>query len=173
MSHRLYTIGHGTRSIDEFVALLREHGIAAVADVRSYPSSRANPQFNQDALAASLQDAGIAYEHRRALGGRRRGLGAASPNTAWTHPAFRGYADYIMEDGFATALDDLLAAAAQRPTAILCSETLWWRCHRRMIADAAVARGFDVAHIMKPGAVAHHEVTPFATIVDRRVRYDR
>jgi uncharacterized protein (DUF488 family) len=168
----LFTIGHGTRSIDDFVSLLREHRIVTVADVRSYPSSRANPQFNRDALAASLEEVGVRYDHRRELGGRRHGLGSASPNTAWTHPAFRGYADYMLQDVFWNALDDLLAEAAVQVTTVMCSETLWWRCHRRMIADAAIARGVAVMHVMKPGSVAQHELTPFAKIVERRVRYD-
>jgi uncharacterized protein (DUF488 family) len=167
----LYTIGHGTRSTPEFLAMLGEHQIGLLVDVRAFPSSRANPQFNKDALESALAGAGIAYEHWPELGGRRRGLGDASPNTAWQHPAFRAYADHMMSDEFWAALDSLLAKAAERPTAILCSETLWWRCHRRLIADAALARGAHVLHLMKAGDAKPHALSPPAHIVRDRVTY--
>ncbi|HEY6358245.1 MAG TPA: DUF488 domain-containing protein, partial [Vicinamibacterales bacterium] len=167
----LYTIGHGTRSTEDFLAMLRERGIALLIDVRAFPSSRANPQFNKDALAATLAAAGIAYEHWPQLGGRRRGLGDASPNTAWQHPAFRAYADYMMTGEFRTALDSLMARTAERPTAVMCSETLWWRCHRRLIADAAVARGADVLHLMKSGDAKPHALSPHARIAGNSVTY--
>ncbi len=142
-----------------------------LVDVRTYPRSRTNPQFNIDTLPQTLADAHIAYEHWELLGGRRRGLGAESPNMGWKHPAFRGYADYMMEDVFWIALDALLVRARDAVTAIMCSETLWWRCHRRMIADAAVARGAHVVHIMKPGVTAEHVLSPPARIVGDRVSY--
>jgi uncharacterized protein (DUF488 family) len=167
----LYTIGHGTRSTEVFLTMLREHQIALLVDVRAFPSSRANPQFNKDALEAELAGASIACEHWPELGGRRRGLGDASPNTAWQHPAFRAYADHMMSDEFWTFLDGLLAKAAERPTAIMCSETLWWRCHRRLIADAAVARGAQVVHLMKAGDAKPHALSPPAHIVGDRVTY--
>lgn len=168
----LYTIGHGTKTFDEFVALLRAHGVRHVVDVRSFPGSRAHPHFGREHLEKALPACAIAYTHMRELGGRRRGLGAASPNVAWQHEAFRGYADYMMEPSFWNALDQLLVIAAQQPTVIMCSETLWWRCHRRMIADAATGRGVDVRHIMNAKEAAPHRMTSFARITDARVVYD-
>jgi len=167
----LYTIGHGTQPLDELVELLRCHGVERVVDVRSFPRSRKNPQFNNERLASDLPAAGIAYEHAPDLGGRRRAL-RLSPNAAWEHPAFRGYADYMLEPAFWNALDVLLTSSQTTPTAVMCSETLWWRCHRRMIADAATARGAQVVHIMKAGEAAAHRLTPFARISGDRLTYD-
>ena len=167
----LYTIGHGTRSIEEFIRMLQERNIELLVDVRAFPASRANPQFNTEALSKALAVAGITYQHEPALGGRRRGLGDASPNQAWRHPSFRAYADYMMTDEFWDALDGLLAEAKLRPTAIMCSETLWWRCHRRMIADAAVAHGARVIHLMKPGQQSDHVLAQIAHVEGERVSY--
>jgi uncharacterized protein (DUF488 family) len=167
----LYTVGHGTRSADEFLSMLQERRIELLVDVRAFPASRANPQFNEDALAVALARAGIAYEHCPVLGGRRRGLGDASPNHAWQHPAFRAYADHMMTDEFWAVLDSLVIKARERPTAIMCSETLWWRCHRRLIADAAVARGAHVLHLMKLGDAKPHALSPPARISGDRVTY--
>jgi uncharacterized protein (DUF488 family) len=167
----LYTIGHGTRPISEFVSLLQQADIALLIDVRAFPGSRTNPQFAQAPLRESLANAGIAYEHWPALGGRRKGLGAASPNAAWKNAAFRAYADYMMEESFWLAIDELLKRASEQPTAVLCSETLWWRCHRRLIADAAVARGARVLHLITAGKPSEHVLSPVARIVDRRVIY--
>lgn len=167
----LYTIGHGTRSIDDFLALLRDEGIKLVIDVRAFPASRTNPQYNKPTLMTTLEAAQVTYEHWATLGGRRRGLGDASPNTAWQHPAFRAYADYMLEDEFWRALDALLDRAAAQPTVIMCSETLWWRCHRRMIADAAVARGAHVVHILTAGKTAEHVLSPPARLERGRVVY--
>lgn len=167
----LYTIGHGTRSIEEFVATIRGASVARVVDVRAFPRSRTNPQFNEDALAQSLAAAGIEYVHRPTLGGRRRGLGPASPNVGWQQPAFRAYADHMLSDNFWSALDEVLSQAHDRPTAIMCSETLWWRCHRRLIADAATARGATVRHLMKPGTASAHSLSPPARVVGQRVVY--
>ena len=168
----LYTIGHGTRTAQELIEALRSFGVRLVADVRAYPRSRANPQFNEETLRQTLSSADIAYEHWPALGGRRRGRGEASPNTSWRHPAFRGYADYMMGDAFWCALDALLERSKASTTAVMCSETLWWRCHRRMIADAAIARGVDVRHIMRPGEAVAHQLPAWASIVGDRVAYD-
>jgi len=167
----LYTIGHGTRSPEEFLDMLRERHFELLVDVRAFPASRANPQFNKEELTESLASAGIEYQHEPALGGRRRGLGDASPNQAWRHPAFRAYADYMMTGEFRNALDSLLAQARLRQTAIMCSETLWWRCHRRLIADAAVARGAHVVHLLKPHSAAEHVLAPPAHVEDGRVTY--
>lgn len=168
----LYTIGHGTRPIDELVALLHEHAIALLVDVRAFPGSRTNPQFVRAHLERRLREAGIAYAWRPELGGRRRGLGARSPNTAWRNAGFRAYADYMLADAFWDALDELLDDARRRRTAVMCSETLWWRCHRRLIADAATARGVSVCHLVKPGTPADpHRVLSPARIVGDRVGY--
>jgi uncharacterized protein (DUF488 family) len=167
----LHTIGHGTRSIEEFVATLHGASIARVVDVRAFPRSRTNPQFDKDVLAQSLAAAGIEYVHRPTLGGRRRGLGNVSPNVGWQQPAFRAYADHMLTDVFWSSVDELLAEAEDRPTAIMCSETLWWRCHRRLIADAATARGATVTHLMKPGTASAHTLSPPARVVGRRVVY--
>ena len=167
----LYTIGHGTRSIEEFLAVLRNAGIALLADVRAYPGSRTNPQFGAQSLQASLRAAGIVYQHMPALGGRRRGLGPASPNLAWKHPAFRAYADYMLGTSFWQALDELLSGAGEIPSTVMCSETLWWRCHRRLIADAALARGARVVHLLGTGQEAEHRLTPFARLDRGKVLY--
>ena len=163
--HPIYTIGHSTRTADEFVALLREHGVQLLVDVRRFPGSRRHPQFGRDALAATLADAGIAYGHEEALGGRRAGDPAAgpSPNTAWRHAAFRAYADYMATPPFRAALERLIADGAARPTVIMCAEAVPWRCHRRLITDALLARGVPVTDIMGPGqaraaALSEHAV---------------
>lgn len=130
-----------------------------------------NPQFNSEELAQTLAASNIRYEHWPSLGGRRRGLGASSPNKGWEHPAFRAYADYMMEEAFWGALDALLERAAATPTVIMCSETLWWRCHRRMIADAAMARGVQVVHILRPGNIKAHVLSAPAHIRGDRVSY--
>ncbi|MBV8222953.1 MAG: DUF488 domain-containing protein [Candidatus Eremiobacteraeota bacterium] len=168
---RLWTIGHGTRSSQEFLDALRGQGIPQLIDVRAHPGSRANPQFGKAALESALGAGGVAYDHWPALGGRRRGLGDASPNVAWQHPSFRAFADYMMTDEFWKAVDELLLLARERPTVIMCSETLWWRCHRRLIADAASARSAEVLHIMKPGIIAPHVLSPPARVVGDRVVY--
>jgi uncharacterized protein (DUF488 family) len=167
----LYTIGHGRRSEEDFLAAAAPWRIQIVADVRSFPRSRTNPQFNADVIERWLSAASIGYQHWKSLGGRRRGLGTASPNLGWDNPAFRGYADYMMDDVFWSSLDALLAQARDRVTAVMCSETLWWRCHRRMIADAASARGVPVLHIMKPDVVTEHRLSPSALIAGDRVTY--
>ena len=167
----LYTIGHGTRTAQELIEALQSFDVRLVADVRAYPRSRTNPQFNEDVLRQTVAQAGLAYEHWRSLGGRRRGQGDASPNDAWRHPAFRAYADYMLEEAFLSALDMLLTHAAHTLTAVMCSETLWWRCHRRLIADAAIARGAQVLHIMRPGVAVPHQLPPFAHLVGDKVSY--
>lgn len=166
----LFTIGHGARSFSDFVAALRSVSVALIADVRAFPRSRANPQFNQESLAGTLPEEGIAYQHWSELGGRRRGLDA-SPNHAWQNAGFRAYADYMMQPPFWDALDRLLRQARTVASAIMCSETLWWRCHRRLIADAAVARGADVRHIIRAGVVRAHILSPSTRITDDHVSY--
>ena len=151
----VFTIGHSTRMIPEFVELLREAGVNMVVDVRTVPRSRTNPQFNRDALPGSLEDFQIAYEHVAELGGlrgRQRNT-APSPNGFWDNQSFRNYADYALTDAFRTGLARLRHVAAERPTAIMCAEAVWWRCHRRIIADYLMAAGGTVFHILSPGKV--------------------
>jgi uncharacterized protein (DUF488 family) len=169
-SPTIYTIGHSTRSLDDFIALLKAHGVAQLADVRSVPRSRRHPHFAADALTASLPAVGIAYRHFPGLGGLRKPR-RDSRNTAWRHEGFRGYADYMQTPEFERALDDLVALAAALPAAIMCAEAVWWRCHRQLTADALVARGIDVRHITSAGAAAQHALTEFARVTDGKVTY--
>src|SRR5262249_11956588 len=167
---RIWTIGHSTRSIDDFLALLTANGIRALADVRRYPGSRRLPHFGQEPLAHSLEGAGLRYEHFAELGGRRRPRGD-SPNTAWRDEAFRGYADYMMTDEFRAGIARLLDLARSMPAAIMCAEALWWQCHRGLIADDLKAAGHDVIHIMGPNKTEPHPFTSAARIVDGRLSY--
>ena len=176
MSLVIYTIGHSTRPLEEFVALLNAHGIRQLVDIRSIPRSRRHPHFSSEALSASLRDAGIVYRHSPALGGRRKPR-RDSRNTAWRVEGFRGYADYMETEAFRTAIDDLVAFARRAPTAIMCAEAVWWRCHRQLVADALVARGITVRHIAttstaSPGAGApEHTLTDFAQVTEGLVTY--
>jgi uncharacterized protein (DUF488 family) len=170
----VFTIGHSTRSTDEFIGLLQQAAIERVVDVRAIPHSRTNPQFNIDVLRASLAAAGIDYLHLAALGGRRhRAKGAPpSPNPLWRHVSFRNYADYAMSDAFRSGLDELESRALAQRCAIMCSEAVWWRCHRRIISDYLLADGIAVAHIMGPGKIDPATLTPGATpLGDRRIAY--
>jgi uncharacterized protein (DUF488 family) len=167
---RVWTIGHSTRSLDEFVQLLRENNIEALADVRSLPGSRKFPHFNAEALTESLPAAGIEYIPFKLLGGRRK-VRKDSPHTVWRHPAFRGYADYMDTDEFKRGIDDLLDLARVKRTAIMCSEAVWWRCHRSMISDYLKSIGVTVIHIMGPGKTEEHPYTSAATIDDGKLVY--
>ena len=168
----IFTIGHSTHPIERFLELLGQHRIAILADVRSFPSSRKWPQFNQDALAVSLERAGVAYRWMKRLGGRRHSKSADSPHHAWKHPAFRSYADYSDGAEFAAGLAELIELAAGARTAYMCSEGLWWRCHRRIISDNLLARGWRVEHIMPTGKLSAHVLAAFARVADGRVIYD-
>jgi uncharacterized protein (DUF488 family) len=170
----VFTIGHSTRPIEEFIRLLQEAEITRVVDVRSIPRSRTNPQFNSDALRDSLAAAGISYQQLAALGGRRhRPRGAPpSPNQLWRHPAFRNYADYALTDAFRDGLDQLKLLAETERCAIMCSEAVWWRCHRRIISDYLLADAVAVTHIMGPGKFDPAALTPGATrLADGRLTY--
>ena len=167
---RVYTIGHSTRDWDDFVALLKQHAIARLVDVRTLPGSRRYPQFDQEAMIPALARDGIAYEHAPALGGRRKARPGAA-KTGWRNASFAGYADHMTTLEFRTGIDALLAAAAVEPTTVMCSEAVHWRCHRALIADALLGRGVDVQHIMDNG-LRPHSLTPFARIVEGEVRYD-
>ncbi|CAN5863516.1 DUF488 domain-containing protein [soil metagenome] len=174
MTRTIFTIGHSTRTIADFVALLRQVDVDLLVDVRSIPGSRAMPQFNIDTLPDSLAAAGIGYQHLRALGGRRhRGKGAPpSTNTFWRVLAFRNYADYAEADAFRAGLDELLALARTHRCAIMCAEAVWWRCHRRIIADYLLARDVPVEHIMGLGQMTTATLTPGAHVLpDGTLRY--
>ncbi len=164
------TIGHSTRRIEEFLALLTAHSIELLADVRTIPKSRYNPQFNSDALADSLQGAGIAYRHMPELGGLRRPR-KDSANTGWRNLSFRGYADYMETAEFRKGLHKLIYEAAQRRTAIMCAEAVPWRCHRSLIADALLARGLEVFEISSVTRVQPHKMTEFAIVEGSSVHY--
>ena len=147
----LFTIGHSTRSAEEFVALLKAHGVETVVDVRSFPGSRRNPQFGKDSLRQTLAAAGIGYIHMVSLGGRRTLPAGVEPDSRWRNPGFAAYAHYATTEPFRTALRELEALAGGESVAIMCAEALWWRCHRQIIAEELVKDGFAVTHIMSPG----------------------
>ena len=167
---RIFTIGHSTRALDEFIGLLKREGVTHLADVRAFPFSRRHPHFNGEQLAPALAAEGISYTHFPSLGGRRRAK-KDSHNTAWRNSGFRGYADYMETPAFASALDSLMEAGRKQPTAIMCAEAVPWRCHRSLISDALTARGVEVLHIMDTGHKPH-TLTSFARVVDGEVRYD-
>ena len=164
------TIGHSTRAEDELLALLKQHGAELLADVRAFPRSRRHPQFNIEALPASLAAAGLAYRHFPALGGRRNPR-PDSANAAWRERGFRGYADYMETSEFKAALAELQALAAQQSVVLMCAEAQPWRCHRSLIADALVAGGIPVEHIMGPERRRPHRLPPFARVEDGRLSY--
>ena len=155
MAHAFYTIGHGRRPIGEFVDLLREVDVTLLADVRTMPRSRANPQFNEDALPQALQPFGIAYAHMTDLGGLRGRQKSVAPeiNGFWENESFHNFADYAMSERFRSALAHLRERGRKQRCAIMCAETVWWRCHRRIIADYLLARGWKVLHLMGEGRI--------------------
>ena len=167
----LFTIGHGTRTSGELIALLRAAGIRRLVDVRTAPGSRRHPQLGKAALERAFEAAGIEYTWRRDLGGWRK-PSPDSPHVALRSPAFRGYADHMDSREFADALDWLVGTSAHTPTAIMCAESLWWRCHRRMLADALVVRGCEVLHIMEGGRPIPHRIHPAARVTGARLVYD-
>ncbi|HLI50586.1 MAG TPA: DUF488 domain-containing protein [Thermomicrobiaceae bacterium] len=166
----IYTIGHSTHPIEEFLELLRQHGITLLADVRTVPRSRKNPQFNRETLPASLGDQGIEYRHLAALGGLRK-TSKDSPNLGWRNASFRGYADYMQTQEFVEGLLALIDLANEQTVAIMCAESLPWRCHRWLVADALVVRGIDVEHIMSNGQLRKHALTSFAVVDGLTVTY--
>jgi len=170
MSHPIWTIGHSTRPLEDFLGLLAESEIEAVADVRRYPGSRRWPHFAREPLGRAVEHRGLAYLWLPELGGRRATT-ADSPNTAWRNAAFRGYADYLATEAFAEGLDRLVNLALGLRTAIMCAESLWWRCHRGLIADVLRWFHFDVIHILGPGSTAPHPYTAAARIVGGRLSY--
>lgn len=167
---RLYTVGHSNRSLDEFLDVLREHGVRQVADVRVWPRSRRHPHFCDDSLSGSLDRAGIRWRHFEALGGMRKPE-KNSPNQGWESEAFRGYADYMATHHFGKALRELMDWAGKAPTAVMCAEARPSQCHRRLIADVLTLRDLEVVHIGAGGEDGPHEVTPFADVRDGELVY--
>jgi len=159
----VWTIGHSTRTTEELLDALLAHGVEAVADVRRHPGSRRLPQFDTDALARALPSAGLAYAWLPSLGGRRRPL-PDSPNVGWRHASFRGYADHTATEEFAEGLHELLMLAGGLRTAVMCAEVLWWRCHRRLIADVLVALGVRVVHVRDRAHAEEHRLRPPAVV---------
>jgi uncharacterized protein (DUF488 family) len=166
----IWTIGHSTRTIDDFLELLGANKIEAVADVRSYPGSRRYPQFNVEALSESLMKSGIDYVPLKKLGGRRP-TRADSPNTVWRNKAFRGYADFMETAEFKGGIDELLELARRKRTAVMCAEAVWWRCHRSMISDYLKASGVTVEHIMDGRTNVIHPFTGPARILNGELTY--
>jgi uncharacterized protein (DUF488 family) len=168
---RIWTIGHSTREIDEFISLLKENGVKLLTDVRAWPGSKRYPQFNKDALAESLTAHGIRYEHFPELGGKRKSK-PDSRNTAWRNASFRGYADYMETEQFQKGIERLLDLAAEAgPAAIVCAEAVWWRCHRSLIADYLKARGVEVLHVLGANKLEPHPYTSAARIVNGELSY--
>jgi uncharacterized protein (DUF488 family) len=164
------TVGHSTRPIDEFLALLVAHGVTQLVDVRTVPRSRHNPQFNGDALAASLEGAGIGYVHAPGLGGFRRAA-PDSPNAGWRNLSFRGYADYMLTPEFNESLVGVLELLATDRVALMCAEAVQWRCHRSLIADALFVRGHVACEISSATRLQPHKLTPFARVEGDTVTY--
>jgi uncharacterized protein (DUF488 family) len=167
---RIHTVGHSTHELARLLELLRVYGVGGLADVRAHPGSRRMPRFKRDALARELGGEGIVYRHLPELGGRRRPVPGGA-NQGWRIESFRGYADHMGSAEFELGLDRLQEMARGRPTAIMCAEGLWWRCHRRLVADALVVRGWEVVHIAPDGGEAAHELTPFAVPDGTRITY--
>ena len=168
---RIWTIGHSTRTIDKFISSLKGHGIKTLADVRLLAGSKRYPQFNKETLADSLGKVGICYEHFPELGGRRKPR-KNSPNTAWRNESFRGYADYMETKEFDKGVKRLLDLAADAgPTAIMCAEAVWWRCHRSLISDYLKARGIEVMHILDANKSEAHPYTSAARVANGKLSY--
>ena len=168
---QMWTIGHSTRKIDQFTSLLEENGIKLVVDVRGLPGSKRYPQFNKEALAESLREHGIRYEHLPELGGRRKPR-PDSHNTAWRNASFRGYADYMETEEFCDGVERLVDLTSKvAPAAIMCAEAVWWRCHRALISDYLKAQGIEVTHIVDANKTEPHPYTSAARIVNRKLSY--
>ena len=166
----VFTIGHSTRPIDEFIDLLTAHGVQRLIDVRTIPQSRHNPQFGREQLSSSLRGAGIHYVHMPGLGGLRRPR-KDSTNTGWRNASFRGYADYMQTREFEESLEQCIALAREEQVALMCAEAVPWRCHRSLIADALVARGIDVREITRTTEARPHALTSWARVEGTKVTY--
>jgi uncharacterized protein (DUF488 family) len=168
----IFTIGHSTHPIETFIGMLHAHEIRLLADVRTIPKSRHNPQFNTDALTASLKAAGVDYRHLTGLGGLRHAK-KDSLNQGWENASFRGFADYMRTAEFENSLNELIGLAGKQRTAIMCAEALPWRCHRSLISDALFARGIPVTHIMSRTSVKSHAMTPWAVVEGTTITYPK
>jgi uncharacterized protein (DUF488 family) len=171
MHLRLFTLGHSTHPLDEFLKLLGRHGIEALADIRRFPGSRKHPHFNRDRLASALPEAGVEYHWFESLGGRRKQPGGSHRNLGLRNESFRNYADYMTTEGFHEAVGRLLELARRKRTAFMCSEGLFWRCHRRLVSDYLLAQGVTVQHIMPDGELRPHTLTEGARIDGGGVSY--
>lgn len=166
----IFTVGHSTRPIEEFIELLRANAVKQLIDIRTIPKSRRNPQFSSEALAASLAEAGIEYVHMKALGGLRHPR-KDSVNLGWRNEGFRGYADYMQTPEFNTALEAAIRLAERKPSTLMCAEAVPWRCHRSLVSDALLTRGVDVLEIISNAAPKKHTLTPFARVEGKRLTY--
>lgn len=167
---RIFTVGHSSRTIEEFIAILASQRLKLLIDVRTIPKSRHNPQFGQEALQESLAACGIEYRHMAGLGGLRRAR-KDSPNMAWRNLSFRGYADYMMTAEFKASLHKLIAISKRKRLVLMCAEAVPWRCHRSLVADALLAQGHKVLDLFGLGTPRPHKMTPFAKVKNREVRY--
>ena len=167
---KIWTVGHSTRSGEEFVQILLAHGVEVLVDVRTFPGSRRYPQFNRDALAENLALQKIRYHHEPRLGGRRKPR-ADSHNSAWRNEQFRGYADHMETEEFKRGVQELLELAAEKRVAIMCAEAVWWRCHRSLISDYLKAKGHEVIHILDEKKTEEHPFTSAARIIDGDLSY--
>jgi uncharacterized protein (DUF488 family) len=166
----VFTVGHSTLAIQDFISLLKHFGIGQLMDIRTIPRSRHNPQFNDDALAASLKEADISYLHMKSLGGLRHAK-KDSPNGGWRNKSFRGYADYMQTGEFKEALDRLITIRQEKRTAIMCAEAVPWRCHRSLVADALLVRGIPAVEILSAHDHRLHKLTPFAEVHGTGITY--
>ncbi len=166
----VFTIGHSTRTIEEFVAILKSFGVEKVVDIRTVPRSRHNPQFNMDTLAGELRRRGVGYIHLKDLGGLRHPA-KDSVNTGWRNSSFRGFADYMQTEEFQEGLKKVIKKAETKRTALMCAEAVPWRCHRSLLADALTARGIEVIHIISSSSHHVHTLTPFAKVQGNRIIY--
>jgi uncharacterized protein (DUF488 family) len=168
----IYTIGHSTHTLEEFVVMLKSFNIELLADIRSFPGSRKFPHFNKENLPASLAEKNIEYIHLKNLGGRRK-VNPDSCNTGWRVAAFRGYADYMETENFKKAIEELEKIASQKRVAYMCAEAVWWRCHRSLVSDYLKNEGWTVLHIMDVGKSTEHPYTSPAKIIDGKLDYSK
>jgi len=168
----IFTIGHSTRPIDEFIDLLKQHAITQLADIRTIPKSLHNPQYGQDELEKSLEDAGIEYSYLKKLGGLRPAV-KNSTNDAWRNKSFRNYADYMQTSEFKKGIDELLAMSNDKITAIMCAEAVPWRCHRSLVGDALMVRGITVCEIISAKSIREHTITSFAVVDGTGITYPK
>lgn len=174
---KFYTIGHSTRSIEEFVSTLKSFNVEVLADIRAFPVSKRNPQFNRETIEVSLDQCAIQYLWLgRELGGYRKkseGLGEKSPNKGWTREGFRVYADYMMSDSFKSGVSKLIDLAKEKRVAYMCAEKFYWRCHRRLVSDYLLSLGYEVWHIVEQDMLRKHELTSFAQVKNGRLTYPK